>query len=399
MAGAQDEAVAVRPVRVGRGVAEEPRPERVGHRRGAHRGAGMAGVRLLDAVDREGPDRVDRELVEGLRGGRHRRACSRWSGGAPDDPARSRHCRQDAGRDPRRPLGRISASRGAPTLSSGHAHEASPAGTPHRSTRTARRRPRRPRRSMPSSSRRGPSRPATDVPGRVALRQGGSAATTARWLARLGARTTLVCAVGRDHVRSGARRRGRGATGSASARPASPGSGPAGSGSSSRPAGSGASSRIARPRTGSPRRTWRRRRSGPTCSTCRPTRSSASRSGRRARRAIELARGAGALVSLDLASVGPLLARGRRAAERLVRDAAPDVLFATRAEAEALLGSAYLSALTGLRAARLIKQGEAGATVLARDGEARLDVRRGDARRSRRPTRPVPATPSTRASS
>ena len=46
-----------------------------------------------------------------------------------------------------------------------------------------------------------PSRPlerGTDVPGRVALRQGGSAANTARWLARLGARSTLVTAVGRD---------------------------------------------------------------------------------------------------------------------------------------------------------------------------------------------------------
>jgi sugar/nucleoside kinase (ribokinase family) len=38
----------------------------------------------------------------------------------------------------------------------------------------------------------------TDVPGRVAFRQGGSAATTARWLARLGVPTTFVCAVGRD---------------------------------------------------------------------------------------------------------------------------------------------------------------------------------------------------------
>ena len=46
-----------------------------------------------------------------------------------------------------------------------------------------------------------PSRPlerGTDVPGTVALRQGGSAANTARWLARLGARSTLVTAVGRD---------------------------------------------------------------------------------------------------------------------------------------------------------------------------------------------------------
>src|SRR5215212_1450884 len=38
----------------------------------------------------------------------------------------------------------------------------------------------------------------TDVPGRVEIRQGGSAANCARWLARLGVRTQLVCAVGRD---------------------------------------------------------------------------------------------------------------------------------------------------------------------------------------------------------
>ncbi len=46
-----------------------------------------------------------------------------------------------------------------------------------------------------------PTRPlesGTDVPGRIALTQGGSAATTARWLARLGARSSLVAAVGRD---------------------------------------------------------------------------------------------------------------------------------------------------------------------------------------------------------
>src|SRR6186713_2323827 len=38
----------------------------------------------------------------------------------------------------------------------------------------------------------------TDVPGRVALVQGGSAATTARWLGRLGARSSLITSVGRD---------------------------------------------------------------------------------------------------------------------------------------------------------------------------------------------------------
>ena len=40
----------------------------------------------------------------------------------------------------------------------------------------------------------------TDVPGRVTIRQGGSAANTARWLGRLGAHTQLICAVGRDGV-------------------------------------------------------------------------------------------------------------------------------------------------------------------------------------------------------
>ena len=38
----------------------------------------------------------------------------------------------------------------------------------------------------------------TDVPGRVEIRQGGSAANAARWLARLGLRSQLVCAIGRD---------------------------------------------------------------------------------------------------------------------------------------------------------------------------------------------------------
>ena len=62
--GAQHEAVAVRPVRMRRGVAQEAGPQDVGHRRGAHRGTRVAGVRLLDGVDRERPDRVDGELVE-----------------------------------------------------------------------------------------------------------------------------------------------------------------------------------------------------------------------------------------------------------------------------------------------------------------------------------------------
>src|SRR4029077_5552260 len=54
-------------------------------------------------------------------------------------------------------------------------------------------------------------------------------------------------------------------------------------------------------------------------------------------RAIELTRGAGALGTLDLASIGPLLAGGRRAARDLIAGIAPDVLFATATEADALL--------------------------------------------------------------
>jgi hypothetical protein len=41
-------------------------PEDIGHRCGAQGKPGMAGVRLLDGVDREGPDRVDAELIQGF---------------------------------------------------------------------------------------------------------------------------------------------------------------------------------------------------------------------------------------------------------------------------------------------------------------------------------------------
>ena len=62
--GGQDEPVAVRPVGMRRGVPQEPRPHDVRHRRGAHGSTRVTGVRLLDTVDRQGPDRVDGEAVE-----------------------------------------------------------------------------------------------------------------------------------------------------------------------------------------------------------------------------------------------------------------------------------------------------------------------------------------------
>ena len=62
--GGEHEAVAVGPDRI-RGVeAQEALPEGVGDRGHRHRRARVAGVGLLDRVDRQGPDRVDAERVE-----------------------------------------------------------------------------------------------------------------------------------------------------------------------------------------------------------------------------------------------------------------------------------------------------------------------------------------------
>ncbi len=211
----------------------------------------------------------------------------------------------------------------------------------------------------------------TDVPGHVALRQGGSAATTARWLARLGARSTLVCAVGRDHegrelvsalegdgvrvraVRVAVERTGRiGVL-------VAPG------GERSFVADRAAADRLAP--------------GDLAASTFRvdllhlPAYSLLGEPlGHAGQRAIELARAGGALVSLDLSSVGPLLADGRRAALRLVREAAPDILFATRVEAEALVGGHDAARLGDLAAVVVIKHGRSGASVLAGSAAGRL---------------------------
>ena len=71
VARAQHEAIAIPPARIARIVAQEAAPEHVRHRRRAERQARMPGVRLLDRVDRQEPQRVDAELVELFR--RHAR--------------------------------------------------------------------------------------------------------------------------------------------------------------------------------------------------------------------------------------------------------------------------------------------------------------------------------------
>ena len=75
MPGAQDEPVAVRPVRARRVVSQHLRVEEICDRGERHRRSRVAGVRLLDGVHRQRPDRVDGELLD-LRVGQ--RSSSRW---------------------------------------------------------------------------------------------------------------------------------------------------------------------------------------------------------------------------------------------------------------------------------------------------------------------------------
>jgi ribokinase len=220
-----------------------------------------------------------------------------------------------------------------------------------------------------------PTRPlerGTDVPGCVTLVQGGSAANTARWLARLGARTTLIAAVGRD----GAGRalvdavRSDGVTARVS-RVATARTGRIGvivspGGERSFVADRGAADLL---RPEEVRVDWFRGVDAlhvPVYSLL------AEPLGAAGHAAIGMARARDAPVSLDLASIGPLLARGRRAARDLVESVAPDILFATAAEAEALLGRYAVDGLLDLAPHAIVKRGAKGATVLARTGDDRL---------------------------
>jgi sugar/nucleoside kinase (ribokinase family) len=89
-------------------------------------------------------------------------------------------------------------------------------------------------------------------------------------------------------------------------------------------------------------------------------------------RALALAHAAGALVSLDLASIGPLLMHGRDAATELVRSTGADILLATGAEADGLLGGRPIEELLDLSPVAVVKQGSQGATTLATEGGNRL---------------------------
>ena len=183
----------------------------------------------------------------------------------------------------------------------------------------------------------------TDVPGRVSLVQGGSAANTARWLGRLGARSSLITAVGRDAAgrvlvetlrNDGVTPRVVRVPG---ARTGRIGVLVAADGERSFVADRGAADHL---RPEDLRAAWF---SGADALHLPVYSLLGEPLGDAGRRAIELAREAGALVSVDLASIGPLLAEGRRSARALIAE---------------------------------VKRGPKGATVLARvgDGLTRFEV-------------------------
>jgi sugar/nucleoside kinase (ribokinase family) len=205
----------------------------------------------------------------------------------------------------------------------------------------------------------------TDVVGRVKLRQGGSATTTARWLGRSSARVSLIAAVGRDAVGRALVRaiRGDGVTPHV-ARMAGRPTGRVGvfvapGGERSFVQDRGAALHLAPEHL---RVEW--------FSAAElvhiPTYSLLGHPlGDAGKRAAELAHAAGALVTVDLSSAGPLLAIGQQAAIKLVRGAQPDLLFATATEARALAESD--EALLDVAPIVVLKRGPQGATILFRD--------------------------------
>lgn len=218
----------------------------------------------------------------------------------------------------------------------------------------------------------------TDVPGSVGIRQGGSAANTARWLARLGIDVQLVCAVGRDGAgRSLVSQLEADGVRVRAARIAGQRTGRVGV----LVAPSGERSFVADRRAALALRPdhlkdeWFARLDlvhVPAYSLMGEPIAAAARA------AVAMARAtSGAQVSLDLSSIGPLLAEGRRAARELVASVKPDVLFATESEVEAFLGRNAGDGILDHAAIAVIKQGSRGARVVAHGAAAeplRFDV-------------------------
>ena len=205
-------------------------------------------------------------------------------------------------------------------------------------------------------------KPGTDVPGRVMLRQGGSATTTARWLARSGARVSLVASVGRDSASRALIRAIRAdgvtprVTRIAGHRTGRVGVFVAPGGERSFVQDRGAALQLAPEHL---RGEWFKSADLVHI----PTYSLLDHPlGDAGRRAAELAHTAGALVTVDLSSSGPLVALGRTAAIGVIRAAQPDLLFAAGSEANALVSSD--EELLDIAPIVVLKRGPKGATIL-----------------------------------
>jgi sugar/nucleoside kinase (ribokinase family) len=220
-----------------------------------------------------------------------------------------------------------------------------------------------------------PDRPietGTDVPGSVGIRQGGSAANTARWLARLGMDTQLVCAVGRDGAgRSLVIQVGNDGVRVRAARVAGQRTGRIGV----IVAPGGDRSFVADRRAALALRPDHLRPEWftgldlihvPGYSLMGEPIAAAARA------AVRMARAGGAQVSCDLSSFGPLLAQGRRAARELIASVGPDILFATETEAEAFLGRYAADGMVEHASIVVIKRGARGARVLAREADGNI---------------------------
>lgn len=86
----------------------------------------------------------------------------------------------------------------------------------------------------------------------------------------------------------------------------------------------------------------------------------------------EMARGRGVLVSADLASVGPLLAVGRRSTWSRIQGLAPHLILANSAEAAALAGRLGPARLLELAPVVVVKEGAEGCRVLWREEGDRI---------------------------
>ncbi|MFN8520595.1 MAG: carbohydrate kinase family protein [Chloroflexota bacterium] len=223
-------------------------------------------------------------------------------------------------------------------------------------------------------------RSGSDVDGTVRFRVGGSAANVARSFARLGGGASLVCAVGRDGwgTRLVEAVRADGVTVRAVRVAAATGrllALVAADGERTFVTERGATDGI---RAADLRATWFRGVRAlhvPAYGLIRDEPYAA------ARRAAELARSAaaarGVLVSVDLASYGPLRDLGAVVAKRRVASLAPDVLFANRREAAALTGRrAQFTPLLDIAPVVVVKEGAGGCRVLWRtDAEVgRIEV-------------------------